>query len=97
MVTTLGKAAQTNRTYDTLALAGAVNAGALNALQAAFSGKQPNVLKKYQTELLKEVIKSRPKERKISGDANALFAGFGGSTQQVNGGRRKDKSSSPDG
>lgn len=90
-MTTLGKAAQVNRTYDTLAMAGAVNAGALNALQAAFSGKQPNVLKKYQAELLKGVVKARPKERKLSGDANALFAGFGGSTQQVTGGRRKDK------
>lgn len=91
-ITELAKSANENRVYDTLGFAGAVNAGALNALQAAFTGKAPTVLAKYQEALLGS-LKKPGSNQGTSGDADALLTGFGGlgKIQKVSHGRRKNR------
>ena len=88
----LAKAATINRIYDTVALSGAVAAGAVHAVEAGFGGKTPKALKRYQDTLLRQVNKSKAKGKGLANDAQALLSGFGmaAPTEKANG-RRKDK------
>lgn len=92
-VTTLAKAAQINRTYDTMSFANAVAVGAVHAVEAGFSGKQPRALRSYMDRMQGQVTKITAKNQGQNADAQALLAGFTGTAvmEKANG-RRKNKS-----
>jgi len=77
-VNALAKAAQANRAYDTIALSGAVAAGAVHAIEAGFSGKAPKALKNYQKAILNSIKKAQSKGQGTRADADTLLSGFGG-------------------
>jgi hypothetical protein len=89
VVKALTNAAYENRTYDTITFSGAIAAGAVHAIEAGFSGKQPKILRHYQESLLKQLRKV--KGTNLKRDAAALLSGFGGFApkETVKRGRRK--------
>ena len=94
-VLALSKAAQVNRTYDLMNSANAAAVGAVHAIEAGFSGKQPKVLRTFIDRLTRQVKKIQSKGQGQKQDAQALLAGFGGTAvMEKTNGRRKDKPSS---
>ena len=69
---------------------------AVHAIEAGFSGKQPQALKKYQQALQRQVKKLQSNGQGREQDAQTLFGGFAGSAvvEKAGHGRRKDKSGS---
>jgi hypothetical protein len=74
----LARAAQANRTFDIISFSGAVAAGAVHAVEAGFSGKQPKALKNYQKALMNSVKKAQSRGQGQKADADTLLQGFGG-------------------
>lgn len=95
-VDVLVRAAHSNRITDSMTGASVAAVGAVHAIEAGFSGKQPQALKKYNSNLERAqkrlAVKGRSDQKS---DANALFSGFAG--QQVVKGtheRRRSKTES---
>ena len=87
------KAAHANRLSDLMSAANTSAVGAVHAIEAGFSGKQPQALKKYLasiTRAIKRLTISGRSDHKA--DAQALFEGFGGMANVVKGqdGRHKN-------
>ena len=83
----LARAAQANRTYDVISFSGAVAAGAVHAIEAGFSGKQPKALKSYQKAMMNSIKKAQSKGQGVKADADTLFQGFAGVKKETRRGR----------
>lgn len=91
-VLALSKSAQVNRMYDLMSNANAVAVGAVHAVEAGFSGKQPKVLRSYMDRMTRQVKKIQSKGQGHVDDAQALFAGFTGTAvMEKTNGRRKNR------
>jgi len=72
------KAAHVNKLHDSMAFANCVAVGAVHAIEAGFSGKQPKVLRNYIQSLTKAVDKMVMKKGDKKADAQRLFSAFSG-------------------
>jgi hypothetical protein len=91
-VLALSKAAQVNRTYDLMSSANSIAVGAVHAIEAGFSGKQPKALRGYIDRLNRQVKKIQAKGQGTKDDAQALFSGFAGTAvMEKTNGRRKNQ------
>lgn len=89
------RAAHYNRMSDLISTANTVAVGAVHAVEAGFSGKQPQALKKYHSSMTRAMKRVATKGRNDKkADADTLFSGFAGTAQIVKGtdGRRKNQS-----
>ena len=92
----LSKSASINRAYDTLNMSNIIAVGAVHAIEAGFSGKTPQALKKFQRGIQNAIKRLESKGQGVQSDAEALFSGFGGKalTERVDGGRKNRTRSS---
>lgn len=93
-VTALSKAAQINRIYDMMAAANGAAVGAIHAIEAGFSGKQPRALRSHIDNLQRQIKSIKSSGQGSQEDAKALLAGFTGTAvMEKSNGRRKNRPS----
>lgn len=72
------KAAHINKVHDSMAFTNGVAVGAVHAIEAGFSGKQPKVLRRYINSMNKAIQRLKVKKGDTKADARTLFNTFTG-------------------
>lgn len=94
-VRALAKCASINKAYDTINMSNIIAVGAVHAIEAGFSGKTPQALRKFQRSLQNGIKRLQSRGQGKQADAETLLSGFGGKviTEKADG-RRKNRTGS---